>query len=404
MKVLQLCHKIPYPPHDGGAQAIYFTSIGLLEKGVNVKILAVDTPKQGLSMADVDGDFRNHTRMETVSIDTSPHVADIIRNFFGDKSYFIERFHSENYLFRLNQILTKEHFDVIQIEHLYLCVYIENIRKITNTPIILRPQNIEHVIWERYLLGMKNPFKKRFLSLATKRLKQFESHIGSVVDGIITLTKQDAEFFEKYISRMKLQVVPMGYKNMEDSEKIDIREEQKTTPVVYHLGSMDWMPNIEAVEWYIKKIHPLFIAKCKDVPVYIAGRKMPAMFYKFASETLIVTGEVNNALEFQKGKSIMIVPLRSGSGIRAKIVEGLFLGKTIISTNIGAQGIRYSDRKNLIIADTESDFAEAMAKCARSSEFCQEIGSCARMLASEDHDYLKCAKTMIDFYETIISK
>jgi polysaccharide biosynthesis protein PslH len=402
LKVLQLCHKLPFPPIDGGAQAIYYTTLGLIESGLNVKILAVNTPKQDFCDHELVGDFYIKTRMELVSIDTEPNLLKIVRNYFGNKSYFIERFDSFDFAEKLTRILREELFDIIQIEHLYLCSYINLIRKFSNAPIVFRPQNVEHVIWQRYIKNVKNPVKKIFFVYSTKRLKYFETIIGSQLDGIMTLTEQDANFFRQYIQNERLLVVPMGYKTKICGDINNHPQVSNKLPKIYHLGSMDWMPNIDAIDWYIKKIHPVFSAKCPEISVYIAGRKMPLRFFKYANKKLVIEGEIRNAVKYQQDKDIMIVPLISGSGIRAKIVEGLSLGKTIISTSIGAQGIRYTKDKNLIIADSAEEFANAMIQYSQSFEKLKIIGINASELAHHDHDYKKCARKMIDFYEKIV--
>jgi glycosyltransferase involved in cell wall biosynthesis len=118
-------------------------------------------------------------------------------------------------------------------------------------------------------------------------------------------------------------------------------------------------------------------------------------------KNVITLGEVDDAYEFMKSKSIMIVPLFAGSGIRVKIIEAMALGKVVISTRIGAEGIDYIDGENILIADTKEEFIEKILKCVGDFELCSKIGGEARKLAIEKYDVNKKVRKLIEFYERI---
>lgn len=107
---------------------------------------------------------------------------------------------------------------------------------------------------------------------------------------------------------------------------------------------------------------------------------------------------MKDAFEFQEDNAIMIVPLLSGSGIRAKIIEGMAMGKTIISTSVGAQGIDYTNNENILIADSPEEFVTQLEKCVNSKQLCRKIGNNAMNFAMEKFRVKSCAKKMIDFY------
>ena len=131
---------------------------------------------------------------------------------------------------------------------------------------------------------------------------------------------------------------------------------------------------------------------------------MQDYFYHKKSNNLIVEGEIKDPIEYQRNKAIMVVPLLSGSGIRAKIVEGLALGKTIITSTIGAQGIKYKDGENIIISNTPQEFAEQILKCYHSVDYCRMIGNNARELSISKYHYISTTKDMICFYKKLIKE
>lgn len=391
---------MPVPPNDGGAQAIHNTTIGLLENEVDVDVFSMNPSRIHVDISTLPDDYIKATNFKSVDVDTQIRLGGILLNLFKKDSYFIQRFRSSEFESKLIEALSNKEYDIVQLEHLYLFLYVDAIKAHSNAKVIFRPQNVEFVIWERYLDNMKNPFKKLFIRIATKRLKAFEKSASGKADGIITLTNDDAEAFRSFVKDKPVTAIPMGY-DFSGMGSYDESEQYFDFPRFYHLGSMNWLPNEEAMRWFVDEILPLVIKKMPEVKIHMAGRNMQNYFKRRNSRNLIVEGEIKNPIEFQQNKDIMIVPLRSGSGIRAKIVEGLALGKTIISTTIGAQGIEYTDGENILIADSPEEFVEQMYKCSRSVTSCKEIGENAKKLANRRYHYVSNAKEMMSFYSML---
>ena len=195
----------------------------------------------------------------------------------------------------------------------------------------------------------------------------------------------------------------MGY-DYSRLKEYDFEKQFTVPPIVYHLGSMDWLPNEEAVSWFLDEVLPLVVKAKPEVHFVFAGRKMPAWVYEYQTMNIQVFDQIDDPLEFQADKVIMIVPLLSGSGIRAKIIEGLALGKTIISTSVGAQGIDFADNLNLLIADTPEEFSHQIIRCVNSMELCQEIGKNARSLSLKLYNNDAIALKMIQFYNQLLNR
>jgi len=130
---------------------------------------------------------------------------------------------------------------------------------------------------------------------------------------------------------------------------------------------------------------------------------MPSWIYSFKFPNMHVVGEVEDASEFMQSKTVMFVPLLSGSGVRVKIIEGMALGKTIISTSVGAEGINYSDGKNILIADTPETFAERFRLCIEKPELCAEIGQNARNLIEKEYDISVTTNNLVNLYHLLLN-
>ena len=402
MKVLQICHKMPVPSLDGGSQVMHFTTIALMNKSIHVKVLAMNPSRHHIDESTLPETYVRSTAFECVNVDTKIKPISFLINLFEKESYLSKRFSSKEFENKLEQILSSEEFDIIQLEHLYLCKFIHVIRTFSKAKIVLRPQNVEFVIWERYLKNINNPIKKWILGIATKRLKKFEKTATQLVDGIIPLTNEDADIFSEFNKNVPMLVVPMGYDYMR-LLKYDFEKQFHVSPVVYHLGSMDWLPNEEALHWFFDNVFPILKKESANVNFVFAGRRMPSWAYEYQSKNINIIDIVDDPLEFQEDKLIMIVPLLSGSGIRAKIIEGLALGKIIIATSIAAQGIDYTNKTNIIIADTPEEFSRQILLCLNSPKMCKEIGMNARLLSLKKYNNDVISTNLILFYRNLLS-
>lgn len=392
---------MPYPLNDGGSIAIYNTSIGLLEYGVEVNMIAVNASIDRMDINKIPAAFRKRTKLNSVEVNTAIKPIKAFLNLFSSKSYFVQRFYSVEFSHKLVELLRRQTFDIIQLEHLYMCIYLDVIRKYTEAKVVLRTQNVEHRIWEGLLNNMTNPFKKFVIHIAAKRLKKFEVSIISKLDGVIAITPKDADFFKQNTKTIPVIDIPVSFNN-ELLIAYDFEKQYHNFPVVYHLGSMDWLPNAEGVNWFIKSVMPGLTKLLPDLKIHLAGKKMPLNLIRNLNKNLVVDGTVDNAVKYQEDKAIMIVPLLSGSGIRAKIVEGMSLGKTIISTSVGAQGMALTHEENILIANTPEEFYNQITRCIMSEQMCRRIGNNARQFAQKHFHYKSCAKKMIGFYKQLI--
>ena len=398
MKVFFVCNKSPFPPREGGPLAINANIQSLLKGGHEVKVLALNTNKYFTEPSDIPKDYKTRTGIEFVYVDLSIKPIDAFLNLFTSGSYHVERFITEDVSNKIIEILKADKFDIVQLEMLYMTPYIDIIRKYSDAPIIMRSHNIEHKIWERVAEITNNPLKKLYLKYLTKKLKNFElNHLNSY-DGLITISPYDADFFKTNGCRIPLESVPFG---------VDINDYQTSNQdyeyqSLFHIGSMNWMPNEEGIRWFIQNTWPLVRKKFPFVKLYLAGREMPAWLLNLNEPNIIVAGEVDNAREFILSKGVMIVPLFSGSGIRIKIIEGMALGKTVISTDIGAEGINYTDGHNILIANTPEDFVNAIEKCFANREKCEQTGKNARKLIEQEHSLDNVLSKLEKFYDGLL--
>ena len=369
---------------------------GLLDAGHHVKILAINSEKFNVKESDIPDEYKRKTGIELIDVDLHVHPLKAFLNLFTKKSYHVERFISNDFKKRLAEVLEKEQFDVVQLEMLYMAPYVETIRQHSKAMIVLRAHNVEHKIWERIAKETKFFLKRWYINHLSSTLKEYELNALETVDGIAAITRKDAAFFRKYCSKPIVDI-PYGVYPEEFVPKYEIEGQ----PKFYHIGSMNWMPNEEGIRWFIEEVMPKTIEKVPDFKYHLAGRNMPEWLTSMKNPHVDVIGEVPDAKAFVAAHDVAIVPLLSGSGIRIKIIESMAMGKTVITTRIGAEGILYDEEVNLIIAENKAKMVEAIRAINESPDIAVRIGQAARKLVEETYDNRKIIARLLMFYEQI---
>jgi len=397
LNILFICNKSPWPPHEGGPIAMNNLIEGTLSAGHSVKVLAINTNKYSVNPINIPKTYKKQTDIELVYIDLSIKPINAFLNLFTGKSYHVERFISDSFREKLKEVLSKQKFDIVQIETLFMSPYIDTIREFSTASIVLRAHNIEHLIWKRVASITKNPLKKAYLNHLAKTLEVYEKDVLNEYDGIIPISSKDEGFF-KSESNKPVKTISFGV----NTSKLENTNRGEKEHSIFHIGAMNWIPNEEGIRWFLEKVWPKVIAKLPHIKLYLAGREMPEWLTTLKLKNVIIVGEVPDAYEFINSHTISIAPLFSGSGIRIKIIESMALGKAVISTTIGAEGIDYTVGKNILIADDATSFVNEIKKLYNNVDFCNNIGENARNLIFEKHNNSKLIEKMIEFYRSIL--
>ncbi len=399
MKILQLCHKPPQPSIDGGCISMNNTTEGLLKNKCKVKILTISTIKHPFKPSKLSKNYLQRTAIEGVFVDTKLNIVDAFSNLVTSDSYNISRFFSPDFDTLLIKTLKENEFDVIHLESLFMTPYIHTLRKFSNSKIILRSHNLEYMIWERLARKTVNPAKKIYLNILSKQLKEYETNVLNTIDGIAAISIEDRVKYEKLGCKKPISTIPFGIdiKNYDFVKKKINKEEIR----FFHIGSMDWKPNLEAVTWLFEEIWPTIIKENNNISLHLAGRKMPDWIIEKDNKQIINHGEVDSAIDFMNNNDVMIVPLLSAGGMRVKIIEGMALGKTIISTKIGAEGINYKDGDNILIANTLQEFKQVINMLIENPQMINVIGNNAREFVSDYYNNKIINSNLLEFYKSV---
>lgn len=398
MNILLICNKIPYPPKDGGSLATLNMAEGLVENGNRVTILTMITFKHYFNPEKIPLEIKNKIDFIGVRVDTSLSVFKALQNFlFSSKPYNAVRFITDKFSEKLIELLSNTKFDIIQLEGLYLCPYIETIRKYSKSPVFYRAHNVEYRIWQRIVKNTKNPVKKFYLKNLSKRIEQFEKSFINQYDAIIPITQNDAEIYNQAGNKKPCFVSPASMV----VNNYTIENQTIDNYSMFYIGSLDWFPNIEGLEWFLNTCWNSLTLKYPDLKFYIAGRNASEKLVSLIEKKQATyCGEVPDAQEFAANKAIMLVPLFSGSGMRVKIIEGMAMQKAIVTTTIGVEGIPVTNEKDCLIADTPEKYIRSISQLIEDKNYTKIIAQNARNFVYNNFDINVIAKKLTEFYKS----
>ncbi|MBA4321650.1 MAG: hypothetical protein C0408_02415 [Odoribacter sp.] len=399
MRILLLCNKSPWPPKDGGSAATLNMIRGLSAGNVSVSVLAMNTSKHPVSIEEMPDRIKKSADFQLVKINTEINPVKFLFNLlFSVRPYNLQRFWSPEYLNKLVK-LTGNNFDIIQIEGLSMYHYLNVIRQNSSVPVVFRPHNIENLIWSGLADEEKNMFKRIYFRILARRIKKIEKQIINEFDAILPISASDLSWFQaRGLKRPALVSVP-GFTREEIAEYSDIPEAK-----VFFIGALDWLPNISGLKWFIKEVWPIVLTAIPAAKFYIAGRNASEKTTTFLQgPNIFYSGEVESSSLYINDKSVMVVPLFSGSGIRMKIIEGMSRGKSIVATHRAAEGLDYENKKNIFVTSGVSLFASYIIELLTNPDLRREMGENAIKNVRKNYNILASSENLIKFYRELTS-
>ncbi len=396
MRILQLMNKVPWPPKDGGAIACMNMTKGFSMLGHEVTVLSMNTSKHHIRIKDMPPHIRSKADFRLVEVPASINWIDAAVNLlFSKMPYNAQRFISDEFSMELIKLLTEKHFDIIQLEGLYLCPYIPVIRKYSEAKIAYRAHNIEYEIWER-TAKLSEGLRSKYLRNLSKRIKRFEMNHLNSYDLLVPITDRDGQILDSLGNIKPRHTSQTGI----DFASLVPTARKLEFPSLFHVGALDWAPNQEGLIWFFDHCWEKIHADNPQLKFYLAGRNAPDWFERRIKQPGVeYLGEINDAYDFINSKAVMVVPLFSGSGMRIKIIEGMALGKPIVTTDIGTEGIPTQNGTNILIANDAEEFIEAINRLINSRELADQIGKNAIGFIQEKFDNLSQAGALVEFYK-----
>jgi len=376
-------------PLDKGGKLRTWHLMRHLARRHDITYLSFAEPSDIASGRNRDGMGEVCSRLETIPRSdaekgTWRFYADAAKYLVDPAPYAVAKYHSPAYRARVEQLLATDRFDVVICDFLPPVV---NLPDRLPCPAIVFTHNVEAEIWRRHAENASNPVSRQLLTQQWSRMLRFEGEALARFDLVLAVSDADRKTFERLYPRSLSAAVHVVQTGVDTSFFTPDHGTPERAHIVF-TGSMDWLPNEDGMVYFCREILPRIREAEPDAALSIIGRSPTPAVRRLADiQNVEVTGRVDDVRPHVARGAVYVVPLRIGGGTRLKIFEAMAMGKAVVSTTIGAEGLPVTSGHDVMIADDPERFAQAVVHLMRDVQARQSLESAARRLVVERHDW-----------------
>ncbi len=388
MNILWLKTELLHPVDKGG-KIRTFNMLKELKRDHRITYLTLDDGESFGAIAAADEYCHELIRIPNAAGTkfTPEFYSDLLFNVASALPYAIAKYKSSEMRNRINERLSKGDVDVLICDFLTPAV---NLDFRFDCPTVVFQHNVEAMIWKRHYQVQKNAVKKFYLYAQWLKMRAFEERLCRKFDAVIAVSAEDRDQMRADYSLDAVFDVPTGV-DTEFFRPTGVTEREPMNLVF--TGSMDWLPNDDAIRFFTDDILPIVRRSVPKVSLTVVGRNPSPYLTELANKdpSINVTGRVDDVRPYMEKAAAYVVPLRIGGGTRLKIYEAMAMEKPIVSTTIGAEGLPLQDGAELLLADNAQSFAEAIVKLLKEPELGELIGTRAARTVRERFGWQRVA-------------
>lgn len=401
MHILWLKTELLHPVDKGGKIRTY-NMLKELKRSHRITYLTLDDGMADVQARDLASEYCHelvripHKRSEKF---TTGFYAELALNFISPLPYAIKKYESAGMRSEIAKRARLENFDVLVCDFLAPAV---NVPAGLNCASVLFQHNVEAMIWKRHHEVQVNPLKKAYLFGQWLKMQSFERTACARFDSVVAVSRDDSELMRSEYGVETIYDVPTGV----DTKFFQPSGQTQRVPnSLVFTGSMDWLPNEDAIRYFTEQIMPRIKEAVPDVTLTVVGRNpYPALLeLKKRDPSIVVTGRVDDVRPYMERAAAYIVPLRIGGGTRLKIFEAMAMEQAIVSTTIGAEGLPVRDGVELLLADTPESFAQAVVRLLSEDALAKKLGDRAATTVRKSFGWDKVAETFSTICERVLS-
>lgn len=374
-------------PVDTGGKIRSFNLLKKLARNNAVAVLsyyggAHDPAYEAALAKELPGAQCIHTRAPEGGI---AEAFDYLRCLPGSIPYAIAKFTDRQVKQAVRESLASGRFDIAVCD--FLCVS-QNFANAVPIPCVLFQHNVESSLWQRMAKTETNLIRKQVYRIEAGRMERYERETLRRFHHVIAVSDADKQQMLAMDPTCSISVVPTGV----DTEKYQVFPSAGGDPPrIVFTGSMDWEPNIDGMEWFCRETWPTIVQQFPNAKLQIVGRNPHSRVKQLASASVEVTGTVPSVADYLRDAAVVIVPLRIGGGTRLKIFEAMAMGKAVVSTTIGAEGLDVTSGENCILADDASSIGDSILMLLRDPQLRRKYEKTAAALAAR-YDWSNIAR------------
>jgi glycosyltransferase involved in cell wall biosynthesis len=389
MNILFLSSKSPYPLKDGHSLRTY-NLLKQVSKNNNIFFLTyflnTDEEENFNELKKVcryAKGFRLHINNSSASL-----VLALFKNIFSELPFVAQKYRSKEMINEIKRILNEEKIDLVHVDILPLMNYFELFK---SYPVILVEHNVESLLLRRRIRYTKNIIFKFFLWTQYLKLFTFEKRQIGRAKCCISVSNQEKEILKDMSKKTFTEVIPNGV----DVNYFYPQDKDQEKDSLIFVGGLNWFPNLDGMLFFYEKILPVINKLAGEIEITVIGKENK--YFKYA-KGLQQLGCVADVRQHVLSAKVFIVPLRIGGGTRLKILDAMAMGKAIVSTSIGCEGLDVENGVHLIIEDNPYSFAKAVVELLNNGKKRKWLGENARRLTEEKYNWELIGKKMNEIY------
>lgn len=397
MRILVITDQAPWPPISGATLRVYnlFKRVSMEHKiwlacldYDSYEVEGQETMLKFCSGIEIVKMRRRHPIM---------HLPGLLRYLIAGKPLECKFHYSKELAYRIHHLASVIDFDIVQIEHSVMALYLEALPPKMHCKSILSMHNITFDQYSRISRIEKKLGKKMRTFLNSLIMRRWEPYYAERFSHCITVSEADRRLLISANECLNVGVVPNGV-DTQSYQPLPINSE---SPTLIFVGKMSYEPCADAVTHFCHDILPLIRSAIRNVYFLIVGQDPPPEVVRLRGNGVHVTGRVDDLIPYYRRSTASVVPLRAGGGTRLKILEAMALGRPVVSTSIGCEGIDVVDGEHLFIADSPKQFAEKTVRLLQDKELSEKIRNNARHLVVTQYDWDIIAKNLLQIYSLI---
>lgn len=394
MRVLYITDYLPYPLISGDRIRVY-NLLSRIARHHQVSLLA-------LFKTAYDYEGLAHLRRFCFSVDTAGYswrhfyedIPGLIKFTLDRKPWELRLAYSSELASRIRQISSEIKFDVFHIENSRMALYQEEIEQVNCSRTILAFQNLAFLQYERISRIERNLIRKIRSRLFSFSMKRWEPRYAQKFNCCLTVSKLEKKKLLELNPALNVKVIPNGV----DIDRFQPIQHMDSKPDILFVGTMDYSPGADAALYFCSEIFPLIRNEIKEAQVWIVGNDPPRALTNLSENGIHIMGRVDDVHPFYEKCSVCVVPLRAGGGTRIKILEAMALGRPVVTTSIGCEGLDVQNGKHLLVSDDPKEFAQKVVSLFTDRDLYKQIAANARSLVTEKYGWDAISQELLEVY------
>ena len=399
MRVLQFAPRVCWPL-DTGAKLRNYHLARVLAQRADVSLLAFDDHLP-FSAELISAFEKMYKQVVAIPRDSAYTVTKVLRGLLGKTPLPVLNYTTSPMKRALENFLSQEDFDIIQVESIHLMSYLPIVRKARKRPVVVCDwHNVESELMQRYSQREPGRLRRAYASRTARLMSEFEKRALRDFDAHITVSQRDAERLRTISPDARIFVIENG---VDIDFYSDLGANDESLRRLVFVGSMDYHANIDAAVNFAREVWPQVRERQPKLIFTIVG-KDPAPEVRGLAQIhgIEVTGTVDDVRPFYRDASVAVVPLKVGGGSRLKILEAMAAGVPVVSTTLGAEGLEVHHDENILIADTNEQLVAAITSVIENKTRRDHLSAAGRALVSSRYDWSSLGTALHNVYEKLL--